>query len=698
MPLRDAVQELRELGIRGAAFRAGWEVRTRVSHLFPLQEPQPIEIQTATEWTSHLPLEDPVGLARWMRPLIGQESLDTLHRRADDGAHGKIFGFGRRPMDFGWPIQWHRNPTTGLEWPADASWVEALSNSTPGDIKDCWEVARFPHAYHLARAAAFFPDDAERYAAALVAQIRNFAERNPVGRGVHWASGQEIGFRMLAWLFALDVLLLRTKAGSDGAGMVRDALLVGATEIEGRLDYARIAVYNNHLLSEALALFGVGALFPEYRDGIKWRQVGRGLLDEQAEAQFYKDGAYIQQSHNYHRVALQDYLWACIFARSMGDSPSQSWRDALERSLDFLFQHQNPADGRLPNYGANDGALPSLLTTCDFSDMRPILQVVSLLVRGERLYSPGPWDETAAWFLGVRSLDAPIRNTSRRSVSFAETGFHVARSDDDTTFAAFRCGTLRDRFSQIDMLNVDYWWRGQNVIVDAGSYRYNAADVWHEHFTRTGVHNTVSVDGRDQMLHYRRFKVLYWTHAQLLGFRDDADGTLMEGEHYGYRRHAGHVVHRRSVLLLKTGNLVVVDCLLGEGVHDARLHWLCGDFAHSLPSSGNGLDLETPAGTFGLRAFSGSGEVLKADVKRGVEPSHGSTPRGWLSRYYGERVPVPSVAFEMRAGLPQTFVTLLGSDPVVNDVRMGKWTTTIGKQTINFEIRDGRLRRITVVN
>lgn len=699
MPLRDAVQELRELGVGGAAFRVGWEMRTRVARLLPHQDAAPLELKfvSGLDWTSHLPFEDPVSLARWMRPLIPADALSTLRRRAADGVEGKVFSFGRRVMDFGRPINWHRNPTTGLSWSATDSWAEALTDSTPGDVKDCWEVARFPHAYDLARASAFFPEDAEVCAAALVAQIQQFVRDNPVGRGVHWASGQEIGFRLLAWLFAVDALLLRTKAGLEGVSVVRDALIVGATEIERRLDYARIAVYNNHLLSEALALFGVGALFPEYSDGIKWRELGRRLLDEQALAQFYGDGAYIQQSHNYHRVALQDYFWACIFARSMGDSPSKSWLDALERSLDFLYQQQNPEDGRLPNYGANDGSLPSVVTTCDFSDFRPVLQAISLLVRGERLYEPGPWDETPAWFLGVRALDAPLRARQRTSVSFPETGYFVARGNSPSFFGAFRCGTLRDRFSQIDMLHVDIWWKGLNVLVDGGTYRYNAADPWHDHFMRTSSHNTVKVDGRDQMLHYRRFKVLYWTKAQLLGFRDDPEWTLIEGEHYGYRRHTGACVHHRSLLHVKDGLWIVVDQLAGAGTHKAQLQWLGGSFPYEVALDGNGMTLKTPKGAFDVRAFTADGRPMAGDVQAGVEPAGGREPRGWLSRYYGERIAVPSFRATVDAQAPFCFVTVLGQGVKAPSVGSdGAWLVEDGLRSVTFTLANGRISDLNV--
>jgi asparagine synthase (glutamine-hydrolysing) len=376
----------------------------------------------------------------------------------------------------------------------------------------------------------------------------------------------------------------------------------------------------------------------------------------------------------------------------MGDRPSDVWLRALERSLDLLVAHQNPDDGRLPNYGSNDGALPSPLSTCDFCDMRPALQTVSVLVRGERLYEPGPWDEETAWFLGVRALDAPQRHPSRRSVSLAATGYHVLRGHDERSFSAFRCGTLKDRFSQIDMLHLDVWWRGLNVLVDPGSFLYNASPEWHKHFLRTASHNTVKVDGHDQMLHFRQFKVLYWTRASLLEFEDRADWAMCAGEHYGYRRHPGACVHRRAVLFVKDDLWIVADYLTGTGTHTARLHWLGGEFPHSYSADSGQLEMDTPAGTFYVQVLDGRGQPAAGDVVAGAS----DPPRGWLSRYYGEKAAVPSLAVETTQPFPATFVSVLaGGRPdvaVVGD----QWSIKVDGRQVAFRLIQGLFTTVTV--
>ena len=698
--LRDLIQELRELGVQGAAFRVGWEARLRSGAVERLASPPPTmsslprrSCNQPGNWPEALFFPSPGQVAQAMAELLTDSQRGRLLSEARDAAVGRIICFGRWKGDFGNPIDWQRNPLTDARWDAYVHWAEALLDEPrAGDVKLTWEVARFPHAYQLARAAAFHPEAADELADALANQIESFVTANLWGRGIHWSSGQETTFRLMAWLFAFDLLLSRSAHHSRMAAVIGDAILAGAAHIEQHLNYARRAVYNNHLLSEALALLLGGALFPASEPGLRWRRLGWRILEEEAERQFYPDGAYIQQSHNYHRVALQDLLWACLGARMLGDQPAAEWLKALERSLDFLLAQQNPLDGRLPNYGSNDGALPSPLTSCDFSDFRPTLQAVSLLTRGERLYPPGPWDEEAAWLLGPRALDAPLRTVTRRSVSFATTGYHVLRGHAPGNFGMFRCGSLRNRFSQIDMLHMDVWWQGLNVLVDGGSYLYNGPAAWHEHFFRTASHNTLTVDDRDQMLHHRRFKVLYWAEAKLLAFRDEGAWALAAGEHYGYRRHPGRCVHRRSILFVKDDLWVVADTVMGAGQHSARLHWLAGDFPYRHAAPTAPLELDTPEGIFSIASFDGFGRPLEATVARGGE----APPRGWLSRYYAEKVPVPSYAAECKGALPHTFISLLTAGAARLRTTSDGYAIETSGRDLRFSLEHGRFTRIEI--
>jgi asparagine synthase (glutamine-hydrolysing) len=384
---------------------------------------------------------------------------------------------------------------------------------------------------------------------------------------------------------------------------------------------------------------------------------------------------------------LQIYLWTLALCRGAGEQPPAAWQRALVNSLDFLYAQQNPADGRLPNYGANDGSMPAVLTTCDFSDFRPVLQALSVATRGERLYDRGPWDEEAAWLLGPEALDAPLRRQNQKSVSFSSTGHQILRGKKADNFSILRCGTVLARFSQIDMLHLDVWWRGHNVLVDGGSYLYNGPEQWHKYFFSTASHNTVQVDGHDQMLHYRRFKNLYWTKAKLLQFRDDEQQTLCAGEHYGFQRHIGNCIARRSVLFVKDDLWIVSDLISGSDSHKLRLHWLCGTFSYSYAEDEGRLELETPAGQFSIGIFDADGQSLKGTVVSGRD----DPPRGWISRYYGAKEATPSLAVETTSVLPAKFISVLGAGTPQVKIRDGLWSVRAGSSEVSFRIGDDGL-------
>ena len=371
------------------------------------------------------------------------------------------------------------------------------------------------------------------------------------------------------------------------------------------------------------------------------------------------------------------------------------FRAAMERSLDFLLAHQNPADGRLPNYGSNDGSKPLLLSCCDYTDFRPTLQNLSLLTRGERIYEPGPWDEPAAWFLGGRILDAPLRRPVHQSVSMTHTGYHVLRGNRPDSFSAFRCGSLLDRFSQIDMLHLDVWWRGQNVLIDGGSYLYNGPVRWHNHFLRTESHNTVQIGGTEQMPHIRQFKTILPTRAALLRFEDNPAWSVCAGEHYGYMRDHG-CIHRRAVLYAKDDLWIVADTIDGHGRFTSRLHWLAGDFPFAFDPAHATLRLDTPQGPFRIAVLDQGGNPVR---NTSVEKGSLGKPRGWAARYYGEKIPVPSLVATDTSNGPILFVSVLGAGKPSVLVAGEQWSIRTGDSNtaVRFRIVAGRFEEISLV-
>lgn len=702
--IQDRMRELVELGLQGARFRLAWELKRRIGWFrWTDREPRFLSTPPVEVFRHRIQglFAEPAEVKAQIGPLLSEQDLLQLQRRAHEAADGKLLFFSHATVDCGSPIRWHRDPITNISYDARLHWLRAHDAIRVGDIKDLWEMGRFSHAYLLGRAATFLPPDKGKLAAALQAQVEHFIDTNPFPWGVHWASGQEITFRLFAWSFALATVL--ADADDEFLARIADHMQISGVHIARHVDYARYAVRNNHLISEAVGLLLIAYLLPQAPTADRFHRLGVELLSEGVDRQFYRDGAYVQHSHNYHRVALHDLLWAfAIFRAEERDIP-KPWLQAGKSSLAFLAAQQAPS-GELPNYGSNDGAYVSPLSFCKYEDYRPILQALSAATTGRRLYVAGTWDEEALWFgnaLGPPLAATPTESAPAASlhtqpqagpklISFEPSGYYVMRGTSAGTFVTFRCGTLTDRFAQIDMNHVDLYWKGHNVLVDAGSYRYSGADKFHRHFMGTDSHNTVMVDGRNQMPHVRKFKTLYPTQARCLATEVSDGHLLVAGEHYGYQRLA-HAIHRRALLFVPDEVLVIVDTLHGDGAQSARLHWLCGDYPTEVRDSQTVLQMDLPGSQLTLAVHGADGLRRTLDVVRGQEVP----PRGWLSRRYASKIAVPSVCVYDRGKLPMSWVTVVG-EPFTAHKHADRWRVGTKRRTVEFSIVDGLVQHVVL--
>ena len=169
------------------------------------------------------------------------------------------------------------------------------------DVKDLWEPARFGWAFTLARAYTQTSD--ERYAATFWRYAEDFLATNPPNAGPQWTSGQEIALRLVAWLFALQVLAASPHTSSERVTRLAGAIAAHAQRIVPTLSYAR-AQHNNHLISEGLGLVAAGLALADHPLAAEWLRLGRAALHGALRAQIASDGTYAQHSLNYHRLML----------------------------------------------------------------------------------------------------------------------------------------------------------------------------------------------------------------------------------------------------------------------------------------------------------------------------------------------------------------------------------------------------------
>lgn len=656
-PAQKLPQLLRHLGPNWLLFRLGYAARSRLGLLRLATPARPLASAPLAVRVAKPALTDPVAYLANRRAAAARvvPALPTPAQCAAWDAEGTdlaaIVGELRRgelrlfsgpPVCVGMPPAWHRNPLAGVEAPADRHWSR-IGDFGHGDIKLIWEASRFSFAFALVRAyARVGPSEQFELAELFWSLFENWRDNNPPQQGPNWKCGQETSLRLVAWVFAAHAFAANAATTPARMAALAELVAVSAERVVANIDYA-LSQRNNHGVSEALGLFTAGLLFPELRGAAAWEARGRALLERLARQLFYADGGFVQHSLNYERLALHDYLWAIAVARREGRPLSSDLHERIRSAARLLFQLQDVTSGELPRYGHDDGALLFPLSGCHYHDYRPVLQTAALLVEGVRWFPPGPWDEEAAWLVGPHELDAPLEPPVRGDHRAETSGLFTVRSAEG--FAFLHCGSFRDRPSQADLLHVDLWWRGQNVAIDAGTYSYNAPEAWDTSFSDTQFHNTVSVDGTNQMERAARFLWLPWARASAAPARDSSAGylALWEGAHDGYTRLPAPATHRRALLRIADHAWLVLDELRSRGEHNYTLHWHLPDLPYTAdkgqPTS---ITLNTAAGNYTLHCA-----CLDAAAAASLVRAAPDTPRGWHAPGYSQRA--PALSLDLRA-------------------------------------------------
>jgi len=694
--LRDALYLIQNFGLKWFLFRLGYELKKRTGMLkrrFPACSWDALAlshwvrrgIPTAPDaYLVYRQQESPARFffesssqSRYSEPILavqGQTHL-LLLAEVDKIKTGVLKYFEHQEVSIGFPPEWNLNPLNGCEavaawlsdeaWftekrkpqkiPATRHWTDIPDFSDIGDIKLVWEPSRFGVAYKLVR--AYWCTGDETYPYIFWELVNSWCEANPPQRGPNWKCGQEVAFRIMAWVFAFYGFANSPHSTPKRMATLTAMIAAHAQRIERNISYAR-SQKNNHAISEGVGLWTVGVLFPEFKAAKRWRTLGRQVIEEEAQRQIYDDGSYIQHSMNYHRLMLQDYLWAVRLGQINGYAFPDELLDRLQLATEFLYQMMDLKTGCVPNYGSNDGALILPLNGCDYLDYRPVVQAMSYLLNGERRFETGPWDEDLIWLFGVEALNASSKKIEQRSTNAHAGGYYTLRGFQ--SWGMIRCHTYRDRPCHADMLHFDLWYKGVNLLRDAGSFQYYCEPPWEHYFKSTAAHNTVEIDRKDQMEKGSRFLWYNWTKSNLRYSEKvpQFDGDYWEGEHYGYCHGKEAVVHRRAVIRLDD-RWIIIDDILGDGKHDATLRWHLADV---------GWETIAPR-TFSARDFAAQLSIkVFPQIDMSVELLYGQEslePEGWESLYYGERQPIPVIKCSVvSSALPLRFVTTLHFDEI----------------------------------
>ncbi|HTF80203.1 MAG TPA: alginate lyase family protein [Cytophagales bacterium] len=443
--------------------------------------------------------------------MLSTQAKESLKEDYKNILEGKIQYFNNKWINVGLPYNWHHNPDSNYEYPKDVHWAYIPDLATEnGDIKYVWEKSRFSFLYTVIRHDQHLGTDSSTFVFGL---ISDWIIKNPLNQGPNYKCSQEISLRLLNWTFALyyykNSNLLTEELFAQTLNSMRQQLI----HVYKNIHFSRLTVRNNHAITETLALYLISVLFPSIPEATKYMQQGKHWFEEEIAYQIYGDGSYLQFSMNYHRVVVQLLTWAVELSKLNRIDLSITTLQKAKITTNFLYQHQDEHTGRLPNYGANDGALFFKLSQESFLNYRPQINALYCVLENEHLYTPADHHEDAWWFKGGKLNIDHVKPIQKVSLFRAdEGGFYVMRSK--THFAMIRCGKHKDRPQQADQNHLDLWYKGQNIVRDNGSYKYNTDPNTVNYFSGTASHNTLQISDLNQMLKGGRFIWYYWSQSE----------------------------------------------------------------------------------------------------------------------------------------------------------------------------------------
>lgn len=558
MNLKNNIQLVTNMGMRYTSYRIRHELEKRSGIL---RKRHPMNPSTK----SFISLEDfrkqKSGFVIQERETLqfanSIEDISSLSSKAEKVLHHQTLFFSSEWKDLGAAYDWITNPDTGYRYDISKHWSDIPDMSAEaGDIKFVWEKSRFSWLLTLIRYDFHFNKDHSEF---VFSQIEDWIDKNPINQGPNWRCSQETSLRIFNWCFALNFYKNADALTEDRWQKIQNILYWSLHHVYHHIDFSRIAVRNNHAITETLFLALSHMLFPFIPETEQWAADGRKWFEEEIDYQIYEDGTFLQFSMNYHRVVIQ-LLSLGIAVSEIHKKPfSGMVYDKAHKSLNFLYQCLQEENGWLPNYGANDGALFFPLSDTEYRDYRPQLNTLHFILSGTHLYEDSFIEEDSQWIaeqIPRQQNYMPALKKEMGTVSFPVGGYYIIR--EKKSFTMIRCGKHKDRPSQADNLHMDIWVKGENILRDSGTYKYNTTKELLDYFMGTASHNTVVVNGMSQMLKGSRFIWYHWSQCKKADFKETDTEYIFEGEISAFRHLNPQATHFRRVVKKKNEPVWIV--------------------------------------------------------------------------------------------------------------------------------------------
>ena len=593
-------------------------------------------------------------------------AVKEIEERANRIVQGSFDLLGYKQLDFGNPIDWHLEPVVGkraslVHW----SQLNYLDAQLVGDKKIIWELNR--HQYFATLGQAYWVTSDERFAKTFVSHITSWMDQNPPKLGINWASSLEVAFRSISWIWALHFFKDSNELSPETLMAITKFLYLNAIHLERYL--STYFSPNTHLTGEALGLFYLGTLFPEFKESARWRKAGLNILTEQLDRHVQADGVYFEQSSYYHRYTTDFYIHLYILLKANDELVPPNVEEKLRQLLDHLMYITRP-DGTSPMFGDDDGGRLLKLDDRSANDFRSTLSTAAAIFErcDYKFVANGTAEETL-WLLGadsIRKLDQLAScEPTFQSKGFENSGYYIMRDGwtPDSNYLFFDCGhhgTDNCGHAHADALSFELAVSGLTLLVDPGTFTYTASQDLRDFFRSSAAHNTVTIDGRSWSTPAGPFS---WN-----SIAQNRCSRWITKDRFDYIRATEASTdtsarHQREIIFLKKNYWIIRDYLVSDSASEIK-SWLHFD------SNVEPLREKDHA----IRVMGENGHRIVLQVSTFGSQGDWIWESGWVSHSYGSKVEAPVLSFAVQTEGQEELITFLVPEhvgvgkPVVREI------------------------------
>jgi len=569
---------------------------------------------------------------------------------------GKLSLFEYAELDVGWPINWHRDPLTGVNSPITefGKFINYRDDARVGDIKVLWELGR--QQFLVPVAAQYYFQREQTQLEAIEGVLNSWLQQNPYGYGVHWCSSLEVALRGISWCVTHQLLLA---AGLPGGLFALDIDVPALkTQIYQHAAFIRshLSLYssaNNHLIGELTGLHVLCSLFDFGKESEDWKMFAWRSLQDEADKQVYKDGVNKEQAIYYHCWVLEYLLINSLVATCDGRKVTDGYLELLTKMGQFV-RDIAPMESEPPQIGDADDGVAIQFSSGKSSFSRDLIETVNVLSGKLRPDAAGlkAFCYNSFCHPGTPSGILPVEATVYPA-SYPDGGYAILGSP--AFHVVFDCGALGytsiAAHGHADMLSACLAIDGRWWLVDPGTFSYHSDHGWRDYFRGSRAHNVLSINGRDQSEIGGPFMWVKHARAHFSGVNSAAGVHMTSGWHDGYSGQGVPQVRRSLTVNAVTREMIVSDEVDCDRQVDVRLHYHFSPEVRCVEESVNGFLLEMP-GTSHRVQIQFSSDLTLASYRGDAQ-----SQLGWYSSGLGKKEPCLTICAIARVSRTASFKT-----------------------------------------